>query len=275
MEGYDASTYGERIADVYDDWYGEAEFLETDAAVDGAGRAGGRRAGSRARDRNGPDRAAARRARRRGARDRRVRGDGREAPREAGRRRDPGHDGRLRRRRSRRLLLARLRRLQHPFRARHSQDEQVRCFAERRRAPRARRRVRGRSLRPRARQATSGLVNVSKIESGECSWTCHLVDRAEQRSESQHVVMTPEGARFYPVSIRWAYPAELDLMARLAGLRLRRRWAGWKREPFSEGQAGSTSPCTSGARLRPPAAGRSRVQAKRPIRDYISSRRAE
>jgi hypothetical protein len=36
------------------------------------------------------------------------------------------------------------------------------------------------------------------------------------------------------VSIRWAYPAELDLMARLAGLRLRRRWAGWKREPFSK-----------------------------------------
>src|SRR5207237_5808246 len=33
MEGYDASTYGERIADVYDEWYAEAEFLETDAVV--------------------------------------------------------------------------------------------------------------------------------------------------------------------------------------------------------------------------------------------------
>src|SRR5581483_9804184 len=33
MEGYDAATYGERIADVYDEWYAEAAFLETEAAV--------------------------------------------------------------------------------------------------------------------------------------------------------------------------------------------------------------------------------------------------
>src|SRR5881409_3770206 len=33
MERYDPSTYGERIAHVYDEWYGEAEFLETDATV--------------------------------------------------------------------------------------------------------------------------------------------------------------------------------------------------------------------------------------------------
>src|SRR5947209_19771427 len=33
MEGYDTTTYGERIADVYDQWYGEAEFLETETAV--------------------------------------------------------------------------------------------------------------------------------------------------------------------------------------------------------------------------------------------------
>ena len=31
----------------------------------------------------------------------------------------------------------------------------------------------------------------------------------------------------------YAWPAELDLMARLAGLRLRDRWAGWRREPFT------------------------------------------
>ncbi|HJN93185.1 MAG TPA: SAM-dependent methyltransferase, partial [Dehalococcoidia bacterium] len=28
-------------------------------------------------------------------------------------------------------------------------------------------------------------------------------------------------------------PAELDLMAQLAGMRLRERWGGWKREPFT------------------------------------------
>ncbi len=32
---------------------------------------------------------------------------------------------------------------------------------------------------------------------------------------------------------RYVWPSELDLMAQLAGLRLRERWAGWKREPFT------------------------------------------
>ena len=32
---------------------------------------------------------------------------------------------------------------------------------------------------------------------------------------------------------RYAWPAELDLMARIAGLRLRERWGGWNREPFT------------------------------------------
>jgi hypothetical protein len=32
--------------------------------------------------------------------------------------------------------------------------------------------------------------------------------------------------------VRYAWPSELDLMAELAGMRLRDRWAGWKKEPF-------------------------------------------
>jgi len=35
------------------------------------------------------------------------------------------------------------------------------------------------------------------------------------------------------VPFRYAWPAELDLMARLAGLRLRERWADWDRAPFT------------------------------------------
>src|SRR5438093_203582 len=34
MEGYGPETYGDRIADVYDEWYGEAPFLDTEASVD-------------------------------------------------------------------------------------------------------------------------------------------------------------------------------------------------------------------------------------------------
>jgi hypothetical protein len=35
------------------------------------------------------------------------------------------------------------------------------------------------------------------------------------------------------VVTRYAWPSELDLMARIAGLRLKDRWAGWSREPFN------------------------------------------
>jgi hypothetical protein len=35
------------------------------------------------------------------------------------------------------------------------------------------------------------------------------------------------------VPFRYTWPAELDLMAELAGMRLRERWGGWKREPFT------------------------------------------
>ena len=36
-----------------------------------------------------------------------------------------------------------------------------------------------------------------------------------------------------PTEMRYAWPAELDLMARLAGMRLEDRWGGWGREPFT------------------------------------------
>ena len=63
----------------------------------------------------------------------------------------------------------------------------------------------------------------------------------EQRVESRVVRLSEEGTRFYPVQIRYAYPPELDLMARLAGLRLCERFDGWDREPYS----GMTATCIS------------------------------
>ncbi|MFL5798582.1 MAG: class I SAM-dependent DNA methyltransferase [Actinomycetota bacterium] len=59
-------------------------------------------------------------------------------------------------------------------------------------------------------------------------------DAVAQTIEVLQVVLE-EGKtpRTYPVRLRYAYPAELDLMARLGGLRLRGRWGGWDREPFT------------------------------------------
>ena len=43
-------------------------------------------------------------------------------------------------------------------------------------------------------------------------------DRVRQRVDAQQVFVTDDGIRLYPVHIRYAWPSELDLMARLAGL---------------------------------------------------------
>ena len=60
-------------------------------------------------------------------------------------------------------------------------------------------------------------------------------DPVAQRVMSQHIYLREEGIRFYPVQIRYAWPSELDLMARLAGLRPRERWSDWERARFDAG----------------------------------------
>jgi SAM-dependent methyltransferase len=62
-------------------------------------------------------------------------------------------------------------------------------------------------------------------------------DPVAQRVDFQHVVLAEGGVRLHPGAIRYAWPSELDLMARLAGLRLRERWGGWRREPFGADSA--------------------------------------
>jgi hypothetical protein len=37
------------------------------------------------------------------------------------------------------------------------------------------------------------------------------------------------------VPCRYVWPSGLDLMARITGFRLRERWAGWDRAPFTSG----------------------------------------
>lgn len=66
-------------------------------------------------------------------------------------------------------------------------------------------------------------------------------DPVAQRVDFQHVVLGEHGVRLYPGAIRYAWPSELDLMARLAGLALRERWGGWRREPFDAASAGHVS----------------------------------
>jgi hypothetical protein len=63
------------------------------------------------------------------------------------------------------------------------------------------------------------------------------LDVVNQRIDSNHVVLTDEGVKMLPIHIRYAWPAELDLMARAGGLKLRERWGGWSRQPFTSTSA--------------------------------------
>jgi len=58
-------------------------------------------------------------------------------------------------------------------------------------------------------------------------------DMTTQMIEESHVSLSAAGVRLTPVVQRYAWPSEIDLMARIAGLRLKSRWGGWNREPFN------------------------------------------
>jgi SAM-dependent methyltransferase len=115
-----------------------------------------------------------------------------------------------------------------------SQEEQVRCFRNVARrlskgglflletfVPDMTRFDRGQNVS--ATEVTSEFVRLDVSEH----------DPLEQRVNSHHLFVTGEGIKLYPVQIRYAWPSELDLMAELAGLKLKWRWGGWQRESFT------------------------------------------
>jgi SAM-dependent methyltransferase len=63
-------------------------------------------------------------------------------------------------------------------------------------------------------------------------------DLVAQHAVSHHFLADGSGVREFQTPFRFVWPSELDLMARIAGLGLRDRWAGWDRSPFT---ADSTS----------------------------------
>ena len=86
--------------------------------------------------------------------------------------------------------------------------------------------------------------DLTRFQGGQVNWATKVTadvveldvgqhDPCTQRVVSQKVVITDGSVRLYPVQVRYAWPSELDLMAQLAGLRLRERWSNWKREAFT------------------------------------------
>jgi SAM-dependent methyltransferase len=138
-----------------------------------------------------------------------------------------------------------------------TQEDQIRCFD----------RV-GRHLTDDGVFVLEAFVpDVSRFDRGQRTSTIYLdtetavIDSAKhdpvaQRVQAVHMIVSEDGNRFYPVQLRYAWPSELDLMARLAGMRLRERWGGWRRESFTalsplhvsvyEKVRAATPPSTSG-----------------------------
>ena len=67
----------------------------------------------------------------------------------------------------------------------------------------------------------------------ESRWGLDEYDVARQGLTSHHFRIVDGRLERLSIPFRYAWPSELDLMAQLAGMRLRDRWGGWKREPFT------------------------------------------
>jgi len=86
---------------------------------------------------------------------------------------------------------------------------------------------------PSAWTAATSYVNAERVELDAVTLDVCRYDPVSQVLDENHVRLDAAGVHLKPISCRLAWPAELDLMARLAGLHLQDRWGGWKREPFT------------------------------------------
>jgi len=114
------------------------------------------------------------------------------------------------------------------FFALQTQDEQVRCFQNVAAHLAAGGAFVLEAFVPQSANFTGGM-KVTAVTDERIGLKVSEHDPVRQRLKSQHVVIRNQEIRLYPVEVRYAWPAELDLMARIAGLRLRHRWSNWNR----------------------------------------------
>ena len=75
--------------------------------------------------------------------------------------------------------------------------------------------------------------NVVPFHVSPTGWAYDVYDVATQATSSNYVKVVDGRGEFRSIPFRYVWPAELDLMAQLAGLRLGDRWGDWTREPFT------------------------------------------
>ncbi|MFC7612962.1 class I SAM-dependent DNA methyltransferase [Actinokineospora soli] len=78
-----------------------------------------------------------------------------------------------------------------------------------------------------------GFIDVELLEADRVGLGVSRYDPVSQVLDINHVRIDRDGPSFSPIRLRLAHPPEFDLMARIAGLRLRDRFGGWEGEPFT------------------------------------------
>lgn len=115
-----------------------------------------------------------------------------------------------------------------------TQDEQVRCFQNAARHLGDDGAFVVENLVPTAHLTSRGqFVDAERVTADEVVLDVNRYDQVTQLLEENHVTISPRGIRMGPIAQRLTFPSELDLMARLAGLRLSERWGGFDRSPFT------------------------------------------
>ena len=115
------------------------------------------------------------------------------------------------------------------------QDDQVRCFENAARHLTKKGRFVVHTWTPLPSRFDDGqTVRAADVSDSGVSIEASRHDPATQRIDVQYLSIGSDGSvELYPIHLRYAWPAELDLMARLAGLRLIERYGGWRGEPFT------------------------------------------
>lgn len=123
-----------------------------------------------------------------------------------------------------------------------SQEEQVRCFANCASHLAAGGAFLIEAFCPDPTRYNHGQeVSAIQVNANSVSLVVTLHDPVRQALIAQQLHITTSGLKMYPAHLRYAYPSELDLMARLAGLRLHSRSGGWQDEPYVAASNGHVS----------------------------------
>lgn len=114
-----------------------------------------------------------------------------------------------------------------------TQEDQVRCFENAARHLDAEGVFVVEAAVPSAWVRRDQFVNVEKIASDRVVLDVNQYDPVTQILDENHVSLSQAGMRLNPISCRLIWPAEMDLMAKIAGLRLVDRWGDWDSQPFT------------------------------------------